>query len=244
VQLSTGYHQTSINASKIDLHHNHIIVAESLTFRYRDSTHNILDHTTFMIKQGTITALIGASGNGKTSLLRLFTGQEKINSGSLSVLNHTMNHINSHQLNELRKQIGMLYQFGALFSDLTVYNNIAFPLVHHTKFTNKKIDDMVISTMQEVGLDIAHDMSIQRLSGGMMRKVALARAIILNPVLLLCDEPFTGLDSEAIEVIVRLLKKLNVQYHQSIIVVTHDIAIAKSLTNQIYALDSGKLSLC
>lgn len=193
------------------------------------------------IPRGKITAIMGGSGSGKTTLLKLISGQIRPTAGKMDVFNHDMNKITNKELNDIRKKIGMLFQFGALFTDLNVYDNIAFALREHTKLPKNLIDKIVAMKLEAVGLSGTQLLQPSELSGGMARRVALARAIAMDPELMLYDEPFTGLDPISLNTIAMLIKKLNEQLKQTSVLVTHDISVTMAMADYVYFMSNGEI---
>lgn len=201
----------------------------------------IFDHIDLSIPQGKIVAIMGPSGTGKTTLLRLIGGQLKPESGSVRVKGKEVPRLGRAELFELRKCMGMLFQSGALFSDLNVYENVAFPLRIHTSLPEDMIRDLVLIKLQSVGLRGAAALQTSELSGGMNRRVALARALALDPEIIMYDEPFTGLDPIAMGVIVELIKTINKAFGTTSIIVSHDIQEAASISDYIFMISDGKV---
>jgi phospholipid/cholesterol/gamma-HCH transport system ATP-binding protein len=193
------------------------------------------------IPRGKITAIMGPSGCGKTTLLRLIGGQLKPERGNIQVDGRLINKLPREQLYDLRRKMGILFQSGALFTNLSVYENVAFPLREHTELPDFMIRDIVLMKLQSVGLRGAKNLMPNQLSGGMARRVALARAIALDPELIMYDEPFTGLDPIALGVIVKLISDLNKALGITTILVSHDVEEALSIADYIYVIASGKI---
>lgn len=193
------------------------------------------------IPRGKITAIMGPSGCGKTTLLRLIGGQLKPERGNINVDGKLINKLPRAQLYELRRKMGILFQSGALFTSLSVFENVAFPLREHTELSDFMIRDIVLMKLQSVGLRGAKNLMPSQLSGGMARRVALARAIVLDPELIMYDEPFTGLDPIALGVIVKLISDLNKALGITTILVSHDVKEALSIADYIYVIASGKI---
>lgn len=191
------------------------------------------------IPEGKITAIMGPSGTGKTTLLRLIGGQLSPNSGSVNVAGEEIPNLNRQALYKARRRMGMLFQSGALLTDLTVFENIAFPIREHYKFTELMIRDLVLMKLELVGLRGARDLMPSELSGGMTRRVALARAIVLDPVLMMYDEPFTGLDPVTLGTIVTLIRELNQSLGLTSVVVSHDIHETFSIADHVCILSEG-----
>ncbi len=193
------------------------------------------------ISRGKITAIMGPSGCGKTTLLRLIGGQLKPKRGSIYVDGQLINRLPRTRLYEIRRKMGVLFQSGALFTNINVFENIAFPLREHTELADFMIRDIVLMKLQSVGLRGAKNLMPNQLSGGMARRVALARAIALDPELIMYDEPFTGLDPIARGVIVKLVSDLNQALGITTILVSHDVKEALSIADYIYVIASGKI---
>jgi len=189
---------------------------------------------------GRITAVMGPSGTGKTTLLRLITGQLQAQSGFLRVADQDMSKVRRRALYELRKRMGMLFQNGALLTDLSVFENVAFPLREHTDLPERLIRQLVLTKLQAVGLRGAAQLMPAELSGGMARRVALARAIVMDPEILIYDEPFVGLDPISLGVILRLIRRLNDTLGLTSIVVSHDVHEIVTVADRVYLLSGGK----
>ncbi len=193
------------------------------------------------IPRGKITAIMGPSGTGKTTLLKLIGGQLHPDSGSVIVDGEEVTRLKRSDLYRLRRRMGMLFQSGALLTDLTVFENVAFPLREHTDMPESMIRDLVLLKLQAVGLRGARDLNPSELSGGMARRVALARAIALDPTMILYDEPFTGQDPISMGVLVQLIRKLNDALGLTSIVVSHDVKETASIADYIYVISEGKV---
>lgn len=192
-----------------------------------------------VVPRGKVVAIMGLSGSGKTTILRLIGGQYKPHSGEVDVAGKQVSTLSHAELFRLRRELGMLFQFGALFTDLTVFDNVAFPLREHTDLSESVIADLVKLKLNAVGLRGAADLLPQSLSGGMARRVALARAIALDPMLMLYDEPFTGLDPISTGVISNLIRKLNDALGATSIIVTHDVEASFKIVDYIYFVSGG-----
>jgi phospholipid/cholesterol/gamma-HCH transport system ATP-binding protein len=188
-----------------------------------------------------VVAIMGGSGCGKTTLLRLIGGQIKPRSGSVSVDGKMVPDLDADGLYRLRRRMGMLFQFGALFTDMSVFDNVAFQMREHTDLPEDLIHDLVLMKLNAVGLRGAHHLMPSELSGGMARRVALARAIALDPMLMLYDEPFAGLDPISLGVVGRLIRKLNDALGASSVVVTHDVQESLLIVDYIYFVSEGKV---
>jgi phospholipid/cholesterol/gamma-HCH transport system ATP-binding protein len=193
------------------------------------------------IPRGKVTAVMGPSGTGKTTLLRLITGQVMADSGEIEVAGKNMRALTRTELYVLRRRMGMLFQNGALLTDLSVFENVAFPLREHTDLTERLIRQLVLTKLQAVGLRGAAQLMPAELSGGMSRRVALARAIVMDPELLIYDEPFVGLDPISLGVILRLIRRLNDTLGITSIVVSHDVQEISTVADQVFLLSGGKV---
>lgn len=191
------------------------------------------------IKRGKVTAIMGPSGAGKTTLLRLIGGQIKPDSGQLEVNGMNVPSLSRRQLKQLRRKMGMLFQEGALFSDLNVFENVAFLLREHTRLPEDMIRDLVLMKLEAVGLRGATSLQTSELSGGMARRVALARAIMLDPELMMYDEPFTGQDPINRGILLNLICRLNNAFGLTSIVVSHDFTDVMAVADYIYVLADG-----
>ena len=212
---------------------------ENVSFRRGDRL--IFDGLNMAIPRGQISAIMGPSGTGKTTLLRMIGGQLKADAGQVKVNGRDVAEMNRAELFEYRRHIGMLFQSSALFTDLTVFENVAFPLRVHTKISEELIRDLVFMKLNAVGLRGARDLMPSQLSGGMARRVALARAIALDPDLIMYDEPFTGQDPIAMGVLVDLIKTLNKALQTTSLLVSHDIHETVSIADQIFLIADGRL---
>jgi phospholipid/cholesterol/gamma-HCH transport system ATP-binding protein len=193
------------------------------------------------IPRGKVTAVMGPSGTGKTTLLRLITGQVVADSGSIEVAGENLRTLSRRNLYVLRRRMGMLFQNGALLTDLSVFENVAFPLREHTDLPERLIRQLVLTKLQAVGLRGAAELMPQELSGGMGRRVALARAIVMDPDLLIYDEPLAGLDPISLGVILRLIRRLNDALGITSIVVSHDVREISTVADQVFLLSGGKV---
>ena len=193
------------------------------------------------VRRGRITAIMGPSGTGKTTLLRLITAQSAPSSGRIVVFGEDISTLGRSEIYALRKRTGMLFQNGALLSDLDVYENVAFPVREHTDLPEPLIRKLVLTKLQAVGLRGAVDLMPGELSGGMARRVALARAIVMDPEILLYDEPFVGLDPISLGMILRLIKQMNEALGITSIVVSHDVNELASIAHDSYLISGGKV---
>jgi phospholipid/cholesterol/gamma-HCH transport system ATP-binding protein len=201
----------------------------------------VLQGITLTIPRGKIVAIMGGSGCGKTTILRLIGGQLKPDSGAVRVGGQSVPDLDSDALYELRRRCGMLFQFGALFTDMSVFENIAFPMREHTKLPEELIRDLVLMKLHAVGLRGAAQLAPSELSGGMARRVALARAIALDPMLIMYDEPFAGLDPISLGVIGQLIRRLNDALGISSVLVTHDIYESLKIVDYLYFVSEGRI---
>lgn len=193
------------------------------------------------IRRGKITAIMGPSGTGKTTLLKLIGGQLRPSQGSVEVDGQNVHHLSRNELFELRKRMGMLFQSGALLTDIDVFDNVAFPLREHTKLSEAMVRDLVLMKLEAVGLRGARNLMPSELSGGMARRVALARAIALDPMMIMYDEPFTGQDPISMGVLVELIRKLNDALGLTSVIVSHDVQETAAIADYIYVLSDGKV---
>ncbi len=208
---------------------------------YMRGSRTIFDGVNITIPRGKVTAIMGPSGTGKTTLLRLIGAQIRPLSGSVLVDGRDMHSVSRETLFQLRKRMGMLFQTGALFTDLSVFENIAFPLREHTQLPEDTIRDLVLMKLQAVGLRGARDLMPAELSGGMARRVALARAIALDPMMIMYDEPFTGQDPITVGVIMQLIRLLNDTLGLTSIIVSHDVNEVSTISDQVYMISEGKV---
>jgi len=201
----------------------------------------IFDGVDLDIPRGKLTAIMGPSGTGKTTLLRLIGGQLAPDQGSIEVDGHQVQALGRIALYDLRRRMGMLFQSGALLTDLTVFDNVAFPLREHTDLPEPMIRDLVLMKLQAVGLRGACDLQPSELSGGMARRVALARAIALDPMMVMYDEPFTGQDPISMGVLVQLIRLLNDALGLTSIIVSHDVQETAAISDYVYVISQGKV---
>ena len=219
---------------------NYVVNLENVTFAFDDKS-PIINNFSLKIPEKQIVAIMGGSGSGKTTLLKLISGQIKPQCGSIKLFNEDIVNKNNKQLLDLRKKLGVLFQFGALFSDMNVFDNVAFSLRENTNLPESVIRKIVAMKLNAVGLFGTHDLMPNDLSGGMARRVALARSIALDPQLMLYDEPFTGLDPISLNVIAELIKKLNTFLNQTSILVTHDINSSFKIADYMYFIGEGRI---
>ncbi len=216
------------------------VIIENVTFGYSDDT-PILKNVSLKIPAGKTVAIMGGSGCGKTTLLKLISGQIRPSAGMVTVLDQEITKQSNKQILALRKRMGMLFQFGALFTDMSVYENVAFCLKEHTDLSESIIKKIVAMKLNAVGLFGTEQLMPQQLSGGMSRRVALARSMALDPELMMYDEPFTGLDPISLNVSAMLIQKLNKALGQTSILVTHDIESSFKMVDYIYFMADGKI---
>jgi phospholipid/cholesterol/gamma-HCH transport system ATP-binding protein len=217
-----------------------LVVLRDLHFGYGERP--ILEGVTLEVPRGKITALMGASGGGKTTVLRLIGGQYKAQSGSLLFDGQEVSQLSHDQLYAARRRMGMLFQFGALFTDISVFDNVAFPLREHTTLPESMVRDIVLMKLEAVGLRGARDLLPSEISGGMARRVALARAIALDPELVMYDEPFAGLDPISLGTAARLIRQLNDALGLTSIVVSHDLDETFAIADQVIVLANGRIA--
>ena len=209
--------------------------------RYSAGPRQIFDGLDLAVRRGSITAVMGPSGTGKTTLLRLLTGQVFPTAGSVQVFGQDVGSLSKRELFALRKRMGMLFQNGALLTDISVFENVAFPLREHSGLPEPLIRQLVLTKLHAVGLRGAAQLMPAELSGGMARRVALARAIVMDPELLIYDEPFVGLDPISMGVILRLIKQMNESLGITSIVVSHDVEELSRVAHDSYLLSEGKV---
>ena len=214
-----------------------LIEVDRVTFGY-DASRTILNDVSLTFLRGRVTAILGGSGCGKTTLLRLIGGVHAASQGSVRFDGETVDAHDTAQLFKLRRRLGMLFQFGALFTDLSVFENVAFPLREHTDLLEPMIRDIVLMKLNAVGLRGAAALRISEISGGMSRRVALARAIALDPELIMYDEPFAGLDPISMGVAANLIRTLNDTTSATSLIVSHDVQECFSICDYAYLLSS------
>jgi phospholipid/cholesterol/gamma-HCH transport system ATP-binding protein len=216
-----------------------LLEIENVTFSYGGAP--VLDGISLTIPRGSVVAIMGGSGSGKTTLLRLIGGALRPSKGEVRVFGRSVSRARTRELYELRRKMGLLFQFGALFTDLSAFDNVAFPMRERTQLPEPLIRDLVLMKLQAVGLRGAADLMPQQLSGGMQRRVALARAIALDPALIMYDEPFTGLDPISLAVTGNLIRDLNDALDAASIVVTHDVHESLAIVDYLYFLANGRV---
>jgi phospholipid/cholesterol/gamma-HCH transport system ATP-binding protein len=215
-----------------------LVEIDHVVFGY-DARRTILNDVSMTFGRGKVTAILGGSGCGKTTLLRLIGGVYPTNSGTVRVFGEAVDAHDDEQLFALRRRLGMLFQFGALFTDLSVFDNVAFPLREHTDLEEAMVRDIVLMKLNAVGLRGAAGLRISDLSGGMARRVALARAIALDPELLMYDEPFAGLDPISMSIAANLIRTLNDTTGATSILVSHDVDECFSICDYAYLMSSA-----
>ncbi|CAG0978047.1 sulfate transport system ATP-binding protein [Burkholderiales bacterium] len=213
---------------------------DNVTFGY-DRTRLVLSGITMSIPRGRVVAIMGGSGCGKTTILRLIGGQLRPREGRVVVAGRSVPDLDRDGLYALRREVGMLFQFGALFTDMTVFENIAFPLREHTDLSEEMIRDLVLMKLNAVGLRGAASLVPSSLSGGMARRVALARAIALDPMLAMYDEPFAGLDPISLGIVGQLIRKLNDALGITSVIVTHDVYESLKIVDYLYFVSEGRI---
>ncbi|MBS0442646.1 ABC transporter ATP-binding protein [Piscinibacter sp.] len=215
-----------------------LIEIDHVTFGY-DASRTILNDISLRFQRGKVTSILGSSGCGKTTLLRLIGGVHAANSGTVTFDGEVVDSRNRDQLYRLRRRMGVLFQFGALFTDLSVFDNVAFPLREQTDLTEAMIRDIVLMKLNAVGLRGAAHLRISEVSGGMARRIALARAIALDPELIMYDEPFAGLDLISMGVAARLIRTLNDVTGSTSLVISHDVPECMAISDYVVLLANG-----
>ena len=217
-----------------------LVELRNLTFGYGERV--ILDSVSLSVPRGKVTALMGASGGGKTTILRLIGGQIRAQSGQMLFDGDDVTPMAQEQMYAARRRMGMLFQFGALFADLSVFDNVAFPLREHTNLPEALIRDIVLMKLNAVGLRGARDLIPSEVSGGMARRIALARAIALDPELVMYDEPFSGLDPISLAISATLIRKLNDSMGLTSIFVSHELEQTFTIADHVIILANGKVA--
>lgn len=216
-----------------------LLELEDLHFSY--GSRQVLGGVNMTLKEGKVTAILGTSGCGKTTLLKLVGGQLHPDRGAVRFRGQVVHEMNSSQLYAMRREMGMMFQMGGLFSDLTVFDNVAFPIREHTRLPERLIHDMVLLKLQAVGLRGARDLFPAELSGGMNRRVCLARAIAMDPAVVIYDEPFAGLDPISLNAVAKLIRHLNDSIGLTSIVVTYDVSESLKVVDEIFLLSDGQV---
>lgn len=217
-----------------------LVEFRNLSFSYGD--HPVLNRISFSIPRGKVTALIGPMGAGKTTTLRLMGGEQKAQSGAMLFDGQDVGRMDQEQLYAARRRMGMLFQFGALFADLSVFDNVAFPLREHTDLPERLIRDIVLMKLNTVGLRGARDLMPSEVSGGMARRIAIARAIALDPELVMYDEPFSGLDPISLKTAARLIRQLNDSMGLTSVFVSHETKHTLELADHVIVLANGQVA--
>jgi phospholipid/cholesterol/gamma-HCH transport system ATP-binding protein len=238
--LSSQYSLTRGTAARAGtpLASDTFIEVDHVTFGY-DSSRTILDDLSLKFQRGKVTAILGGSGCGKTTLMRLVAGVHRTDKGRIVFDGEVINTRDKAQLYRLRRRLGMLFQFGALFTDLSVFDNVAFPLREHTALPEDMIRDIVLMKLNAVGLRGAAALRISEVSGGMARRIALARAIALDPELIIYDEPFAGLDLISMGVAAKLIRTLNDVTGATSLVISHDVPECMAISDHVVLLATG-----
>ncbi len=216
-----------------------LVCLRNVRFAYGER--EVLRGIDMSIHRGQVVAIMGGSGCGKTTLLRLIGGQLRAKSGTVEVAGRNVAYLSRSDLYSMRRRMGMLFQFGALFTDMSVFDNVAFPLREHTNLPPELLRDLVLMKLQAVGLRGAAALKPSELSGGMARRVALARAVALDPMLILYDEPFAGLDPISLGIVGQLIRQLNDALGASSVMVTHDIHESLLIVDYIYFVSGGRI---
>ena len=229
---------TTTGLQKTSMQEGAFAVFEDVHFGY-SANNQVLKGLSFKVPRGKVTALMGVSGGGKTTVIRLLSGQHRANSGLVSFDGQDVGQLDQDGLYQIRRRMGMLFQFGALFSDLSAFENVAFPLRRHTDLSEEMIRDLVLMKLDAVGLRGARDLMPNEVSGGMARRIALARAIALDPDLIMYDEPFAGLDPISLGVSARLIRDLNRVLGITSLLISHDLAETFAIADHIIFLANG-----
>ena len=236
--IHIGYNHHLVG-SGINFMHDNLVQITNLTFRRGER--RIFDGVDMVVQRGKITAIMGPSGSGKTTLLRLIGAQLYPEKGEILVDGENIHQLSRKALFGARRKMGLLFQSSALFTHLSVFDNVAFPLREHTNLNPAMLRDIVLMKLEAVGLRGAAQLMPDELSGGMARRVALARTIALDPGLMMYDEPFTGQDPISMGVLVRLIKRLNQLLHTTTIIVSHDVEETCSIADYVYLIAGGRL---
>lgn len=216
-----------------------VLVFKHVSLGYGDFT--VLSGIDIAVHRGQVVTMMGGSGSGKTTLLRGVTGQITAQSGSIHAFGQDIAQLSGEGLRLLRQRMGVLFQQGALFTDLNVFENVAFPLREHTRSSEREITEKVLDKLDAVGLKAAAHLRISEISGGMARRVALARAIVLEPELILYDEPFAGLDPISMGITAQLIRSLTDRLNCASVMITHDVAESFEIADYVYVVGQGKL---
>lgn len=218
-----------------------VVRIDHLTFAHENSSRSVFEDISLKIRPRGITTILGPSGTGKTTLLKLIAGQYYPNKGQIIVAGQNIHALSRKHLYQLRRQMGLLFQAGGLFTDLSVFENVAFPLREHTHLSESMIHTLVLMKLDMVGLRGARNLMPTSLSGGMSRRAALARAIIMDPQLIMYDEPFSGQDPISMAMLLKTIRQLNHHLGLTTIIVSHDVQEALSISNYVYVLAEQKI---
>jgi len=218
-----------------------VVSIQGVDFSYNLGERQILSGLNMEFKRGQVVAVMGGSGCGKTTILRLIGGQYTAQRGQVMFEGQDVGKLSTAQLMQARRRMGMLFQFGALFTDLSVFENVAFPLREHTDLNEELLQTLVLMKLNAVGLRGARDLMPAQISGGMARRVALARAIALDPPLIMYDEPFAGLDPISLGITARLIRNLNDALGSTSLLVTHDVEETFAIADYVYFIANGKI---
>jgi phospholipid/cholesterol/gamma-HCH transport system ATP-binding protein len=218
-----------------------VVSIQDVNFSYAPGERQILSGLNMEFRRGKVVAVMGGSGCGKTTVLRLIGGQVTTTEGKVLFEGSNVGQMSSAELMQARRRMGMLFQFGALFTDLSVFENVAFPLREHTDLSEDLLRSLVLMKLNAVGLRGARDLMPGQISGGMARRVALARAIALDPPLIMYDEPFAGLDPIALGITARLIRDLNTALGATSILVTHDVEETFAIADYVYFIANGRI---
>ncbi len=216
-------------------------IVEISDLHFSRNSKRVFENVSISVQRGKITAVMGPSGSGKTTLLRLIGGQLSPDAGTVMAFGENIPELSRDALYKVRRHMGMLFQSGALFSDISVFENVAFPLREHTRLPESMIRDLVLMKLQAVGLRGAKNLMPSELSGGMARRVALARALAMDPTLIMFDEPFAGQDPITMGVLVKLIRLLNDALKMTTIIVSHDVQETVSIADYIYVIAGGRV---
>ena len=218
---------------------DNLVEIDAVSFGY--GRRPVLEGISMRMPRGKVVAIMGGSGCGKTTLLRLIGGQLRPTRGSIRVGGRAVHELDRDGLYALRRRMSMLFQFGALFTDLSVFDNVAFPLREHADLPEAMVRDLVLMKLEAVGLRGAHALMPAELSGGMARRVALARAVVMDPMLVMYDEPFAGLDPISMSVVGSLIRRLNDALGATSIIVTHDVVESLQIVDYLYFVAEGRV---
>lgn len=239
---SSQPHSLEAHAKAVGQAQGEVVVSiKDVNFSYAPGERQILSGLSMEFRRGQVVAVMGGSGCGKTTILRLIGGQFTAQSGEVLFEGRDIGKMSSAQLMLARRRMGMLFQFGALFTDLSVFENVAFPLREHTDLTEELLRSLVLMKLNAVGLRGARDLMPSQISGGMARRVALARAIALDPPLIMYDEPFAGLDPISLGITARLIRDLNNALGATSLLVTHDVEETFEIADYVYFIANGRI---